>query len=164
MRSRPGRGRGVFILVLLSILTAWTSVRVATDGIKAPVKIGDRIAGTFVDATGHSGQSHLVYAPNAGVWWFFTLSSTHDASGDHTVQAYYSSGVDLGSATWTAAAASPDLGYAGDATQPKLAGGRSLGVAPVSVDGIDYVHLFASAAFDGETSSNGHIRAQLGTA
>jgi hypothetical protein len=43
-----------------------------------------------------------------------------------------------------------------------FAGARSLGVASLSIAGIDYVHVFASAAFDGQNSSNGHIRAQLG--
>ena len=42
----------------------------------APVTVGSRIAGTFSDATGHSAQSHLVYAANSGVWWLFTLTST----------------------------------------------------------------------------------------
>src|SRR5439155_13589061 len=120
------------------------------------------IAGTFNDATGHSGQSHLVYAPNAGVWWLFTLSSAHDAFSDHTVQAYRSSGPDLATSTWTAATASPNLADVGGATNSLLAGGRSLGVALRTVGATDYVHIFASAAFDGQASSNGHIRAQLG--
>jgi len=29
-----------------------------------PIKIGSQIAGSFADATGHSGQSHFVYAAN----------------------------------------------------------------------------------------------------
>ena len=127
-----------------------------------PVKIGNLIAGTFNDATGHSGQSHLVYAPNAGVWWLFTLSSAHDALGDRTVQSYVSSGPDLATATWTAKAVSPTLGNVNGATSSVLAGGRSLGVAVRSIGGTDYAHVFVSSAFDGQTSSNGHIRAQLG--
>ena len=51
-----------------------------TPPVTAPVKIGNQIAGTFSDATGHSGQSHLVYAPNASVWWLFTLSSANDCA------------------------------------------------------------------------------------
>ncbi|HXD17292.1 MAG TPA: chitobiase/beta-hexosaminidase C-terminal domain-containing protein, partial [Vicinamibacterales bacterium] len=128
----------------------------------APGKIGSLIAGTFRDASGHSAQSHLVYAPNAGVWWLFTLSSSHDSLADHTVQSYYSSGANLATATWTAAASSPHLANAGFATDSVFAGGRSLGAAVLSIAGADYAHLFASAAFDGQVSSNGHIRARLG--
>jgi hypothetical protein len=129
----------------------------------SPIKVGTTIAGTFNDATGHSGQSHLVYAPNAGVWWLFTLSSEHDTIGDRTVQSYVSNGPNLATASWTAQTVSPTLPNANFATDSKLAGGRSLGVALRSIGGADYAHVFASAAFDGQTSSNGHIRAQLGT-
>ena len=127
-----------------------------------PTKVGSLIAGTFNDATGHSAQSHLVYAPNAGVWWLFTLSSAHDSVDDHTVRSYFSSGPNLASTTWTAAAPSPHLANAGFATDAIFAGGRSLGVAVVNVGGADYAHVFASAAFDGQVASNGHIRARLG--
>ncbi|HXI30968.1 MAG TPA: hypothetical protein VNG89_21175, partial [Vicinamibacterales bacterium] len=126
-----------------------------------PVKIGTTAAGTFKDATGHSGQSHLVFAPNAGVWWLFTLSSAHDSFADHTVRSYFSSGSDLTTATWTESSPSPHL--ADLASNSLFAGGRSLGIALVSIGGVDYVHVFASMAFDGQRSSNGHIRAQLGT-
>ena len=141
-----------------------TVVNEATDPAAgpAPVKVGNAIAGTFADATGHSGQSHLVYAPNAGVWWLFTLSSAHDALGDRTVQSYVSSGPDLATATWSAKAVSPTLGNVNGATSSVLAGGRSLGVAVRSVGGVDYAHVFVSSAFDGQTSSNGHARATLG--
>jgi len=127
-----------------------------------PTRVGSFIAGTFNDASGHSAQSHLVYAPNAGVWWLFTLSSEHDAVDDHTVRSYYSSGPNLASTTWTAAAPSPHLANAGFATDAIFAGGRSLGVAVVNIGGADYAHLFASAAFDGQVASNGHVRARLG--
>ena len=141
---------------------------VAADGaVRAaaaapPTRIGSLIAGGFNDATGHSGQSHLVYAANAGVWWLFTLSSAHDSVADHTVRSYYSSGPDLATATWTAAAPSPHLANAGFATDSVFAGGRSLGAAVLSIGGADYAHLFASTAFDGQVASNGHIRARLG--
>jgi hypothetical protein len=135
----------------------------AADISPAPSKVDSMIAGTFNDATGHSAQSHLVYAPNAGVWWLFTLSSAHDSLADHTVRAYYSSGPDLASTTWTAAAPSPPLANAGGATNAVFAGGRSLGAAVVSIAGADYAHVFASTAFDGQVSSNGHIRARLGS-
>src|SRR4051794_4680349 len=131
-------------------------------GSSQPVKIGTLVAGTFRDATGHSGQSHLVFAPSAGVWWLFTLSSAHDSLTDHTVRSYVSSGPNLATATWTAGPPSPNLANAGSATNSLLAGGRSLGVALTTIGGVDYVHVFASAAFDGQVSSNGHIRAQLG--
>jgi hypothetical protein len=130
--------------------------------LAVPTPIGSLIAGSFNDATGHSAQSHLVYAPNAGVWWLFTLSSAHDVLRDHTVRSYVSSGPNLATATWSAATSSPDLGNAGGSTDSVFAGGRSLGAAVVSIAGIDYAHLFASAAFDGQVSSNGHIRARLG--
>jgi hypothetical protein len=126
-----------------------------------PVTIGTLAAGSFVDATGHSVQSHLVFAPNAGVWWLFTLSSAHDAIGDRTVRSYVSSGPTLATATWTEGPPSPTLGNAGGATSSRLAGGRSLGVALIAIGGVDYVHVFVSAAFDGQTASNGHIRARL---
>jgi chitobiase/beta-hexosaminidase-like protein/Big-like domain-containing protein len=134
----------------------------AEGGTPRATPVGSRIAGTFNDATGHSAQSHLLYAPNAGVWWLFTLSSAHDSVGDHTVRSYYSNGPNLATATWTAAAPSPHLANAGFATDSVFAGGRSLGAAVLSVAGTDYAHLFASTAFDGQVSSNGHIRARLG--
>src|SRR5712691_2868189 len=144
-------------------VTASVPITVLSEEIDPPpTQIGSLIAGTFKDATGHSGQSHLVYAPNAGVWWLFTLSSAHDSVGDHTVRSYFSSGPNLATATWTQAAWSPDLANVGGASNSVLAGGRSLGVAQLSIGGADFVHLFASAAFDGQVSSNGHIRAQLG--
>jgi hypothetical protein len=98
------------------------------------------------------------------VWWLFTLSSAHDAVNDHKVLAYVSSGPDLATATWAAAPVpfSPDLANTGGASNSLLAGGRSLGVALRTVGTTDYVHLYASAAFDGQVSSNGHMRAQLG--
>ncbi len=127
-----------------------------------PVKIGTTIAGSWKDATGHSGQSHLVFSPNTNRWWLFTLSSAHDSAGDRTVRTYVSSGPDLATATWTATASSPTLGNTGGATSSLLAGGRSLGVALRTIGTTDYVHVFVSAAFDGQVSSNGHARAQLG--
>src|SRR6185295_5575593 len=142
--------------------TAAVPITVVSAAVGAPVKIGNSIAGTFNDATGHSGQSHLVFAPNANVWWLFTLSSAHDTLGDRTVQSYVSSGPDLATATWTAKAVSPTLTNVGGATSSVLAGGRSLGVAVRSIAGVDYAHVFVSSAFDGQTSSNGHARATLG--
>jgi hypothetical protein len=144
----------------VSYLAAANTAQTGTS--PAPKKVGALIAGTFNDATGHSGQSHLVYAPNAGVWWLFTLSSAHDSFADHTVQSYSSNGPSLATATWTAAAPSPHLANTGFATDSVFAGGRSLGAAVLSIAGTDYAHVFASTAFDGQVSSNGHIRARLG--
>ena len=75
----------------------------------APVAVGALAAGSFGDASGHSAQSHLVYAANAGVWWLFTLTSSADSVGgpNHIVKAYRSSSPDLATATWTAATDSP---------------------------------------------------------
>src|SRR4029079_2587830 len=152
-------------LVNVEIGTKSVSITVAAaggGGTATPVKIGTQIGGAWKDQTGHSGQSHLVYAPNSGIWWLFTLSSAHDAFGDQTVQAYRSSGSDLSTATWTQAATSPNMAMAGGATNSLMAGGRSLGVALRTIGTNDYVHIFVSAAVDGQVSSNGHIRAQLG--
>jgi len=145
-----------------NVASAAVPITVISAAVASPVKIGTTIGGTFSDATGHSGQSHLVFAPNANVWWLFTLSSAHDTLGDRTVQSYVSSGPDLATATWSAKAVSPTLTNVGGATSSVLAGGRSLGVAVRSIGGVDYAHVFVSAAFDGQTSSNGHARATLG--
>ncbi|NUR55026.1 MAG: hypothetical protein HOQ29_11305, partial [Acidobacteria bacterium] len=154
-------------LVNVEPATASVAITVAAAGGGAgttptPIRIGTTIAGTWKDATGHSGQSHLVFSPNTNRWWLFTLASTHDTIGDRTVQAYVSSGPDLATATWSASTTSPTLGNAGGATNSLLAGGRSLGVALRTIGATDYVHVFVSAAFDGQVSSNGHARAQLG--
>jgi hypothetical protein len=148
----------------VSVSVAITVASVSgTPVTPTPVKIGTTIAGTWKDATGHSGQSHLVFSPNTNRWWLFTLSSAHDTVSDRTVQAYVSSGPDLGTATWAASTTSPNLGKAPTATDGPLAGGRSMGVALRTIGSVDYVHVFASGATDGQQSSNGHIRAQLGT-
>jgi hypothetical protein len=166
----PTNGARIWVRLSSLVTQGWlftdaSYVAAATTEAPAPPAstiVGNRIAGTFNDATGHSAQSHLLYAPNAGVWWLFTLSSAHDSVGNHTVRSYYSNGPDLAAATWTAAAPSPDLANAGFATDSVFAGGRSLGAAVLSIAGTDYAHLFASTAFDGQVSSNGHIRARLG--
>src|SRR4029078_659061 len=86
-----------------------------------------------------------------------------------TVQSYVSDGPDLATATWgpggpvPTLGVSPTLANAGGATNSVLAGRRSLGVALRTVGTTDYVHVFVSAAYDGQVSSNGHIRAELGT-
>jgi hypothetical protein len=118
-------------------------ITVVSAAVATPAKIGTTIAGTFSDATGHSGQSHLVFAPNAAVWWLFTLSSAHDRVGDRTVQSYVSSGADLATATWSAKDGEPDTRQRGRRDQlgaRRRAG--SLGVAVRSIAGVDYAHVF----------------------
>jgi hypothetical protein len=125
-----------------------------------PIKIGSQIAGSFVDSTGHSGQSHLVYAANAGVWWLFTLTSAADSPGgsNHIVKAYRSSGPDLASAVWTAAADSPG---ASASTGGSMGSGRALGVVYINNAPTDIVHAEVAMAFDGQDGATGHIRARL---
>src|SRR5262252_3476215 len=130
----------------------------------APVTIGNLAAGTFGDATGHSGQSHLVYAENSRVWWLFTLTSDADSTGgtNHVVKAYVSSGPDLTRATWTASTPQNPLDSpAAPAGQPNqaLRGGRSLAVAYLDNSPLDVIHAEISMAFDGQNGRTGHIRA-----
>jgi Bacterial Ig domain/PASTA domain len=125
----------------------------------SPVPIGDLLAGTFKDATGHSAQSHLVYAANSRVWWLFTLTSNADTQGGstHVVKSFRSSGPDLTTATWTAGADSPALA-AGSPNQ-SLGGGRSLGIAYLNNNPTDVIHADVSMAFDGQDGRTGHVRA-----
>ena len=104
------------LVVVLSLLTAVLALIAQSS---SPVWVGNQVAGTFGDATGHSGQSHLVYATNSGVWWLFTLTSSADSVGgtNHLVKAYRSSGSNLATATWTAATDSP--GAATSASVPR---------------------------------------------
>src|SRR3954468_14892793 len=135
------------------------AVKTAAAGAAATrVTIGTKIAGSFGDATGHSAQSHLVYAANSKVWWLFTLTSAADAQGgsNHIVKAYHSSGPVLTTATWVAAADSP--GAASGSPNGSLAGGRSLGVAYVNNSPVDVIHADISMAFDGQDGRTGHIR------
>jgi hypothetical protein len=95
------------------------------------VKIGTTASGTYSDGPGLPMQNHLVYAENAGVWWYFTVSSASDSGGNpgtHTVKAYYSSGSNLNTATWTAASDSPNFNASGASgfTNAKLNSGYSL--------------------------------------
>ena len=131
-----------------------------------PIKIGNQIAGTFADATGHSGQSHLVYAANAGVWWLFTLTSTADSPGgsNHIVKAYRSSGADLATAVWTAALDSPGASASGGGAylpNGSMGGGRALGVAYVNNAPTDVVHAEVAMAYNGQDGLTAHIRARL---
>ena len=125
----------------------------------SPVTIGDHVAGSFADATGHSAQSHVVYAINSRTWWFFTLTSTADAQGgsNQVVKAFRSSGPDLATATWIAAADSPPAVAA--STNAFLGGGRSLGIAYLNNSPSDVIHADISMAFDGQDGRTGHVRA-----
>src|SRR5262245_8103827 len=138
---------------------ALTGLAQGLGSAPAPVTIGNQIAGSFGDATGHSAQSHLVYAVNSRVWWLFTLTSANDSSGgaNHVVKAYVSSGPDLTTATWAAAADSP--GAAAGSPNAALRGGRSLGVAYLNNSPTDVIHADISMAFDGQNGRTGHIRA-----
>jgi hypothetical protein len=128
-------------------------------GIPAPVSAGSLIAGTFDDATGHSSQSHLIYAANSRVWWLFTLTSAADSEGgtNHVIKAFRSSGPDLATATWIAAGDSPAA--ASGSPNGSLGGGRSLGIAYLNNSPVDVVHADISMAFDGQDGRTGHIRA-----
>ena len=108
----------IFSAALVTVVTSTLEVQGSQSQSRAskpmrrpapPAKVGTQIAGSFADATGHSAQSHLVYAANAGVWWLFTLTSAADSAGgsNHIVKAYRSSGSDLATAVWTAASDSP---------------------------------------------------------
>src|SRR6186713_287207 len=108
--KRPSVSSLVFLIAILSFAVtptlglkpAGTAAALQFDPPppSAPTKVGTESAGSFADATGHSAQSHLVYAANAGVWWLFTLTSAADSAGGagHIVQAYRSSGADLATA------------------------------------------------------------------
>jgi uncharacterized protein DUF4082/Big-like domain-containing protein len=141
-----------------------TAAALQVDPPAAPVKVGSLSAGTYADATGHSAQSHLVYAANAGVWWLFTLTSAADTAGgtNHIVKAYRSSGADLASAVWTAAGDSPGASAsAGFAPNGTMGGGRALGVAYVNNAPNDFIHAEVALAADGQDGITGHIRARL---
>ena len=142
-----------------------TAAGIAADAPPSPpTKVGTQIAGSFADATGHSGQSHLVYAANAGVWWLFTLTSAADSAGgsNHIVKAYRSSGADLATAVWTLAADSPGASVsAGFSPNGSMSGGRALGVVYVNNAPMDVVHAEVAMGADGQDGITGHIRARV---
>ena len=112
--------------------TAGSAVNIVVSvGATTPVVIGTQIAGTYGDASGQSGQSHLFFAENAQVWWLLTLTSSGDTPGgtNHLVKAYVSSGPDLATATWTAAADSPGAAAAesSNCSNCVMAGGQGAG-------------------------------------
>jgi hypothetical protein len=125
----------------------------------SPVTIGDHVAGSFADATGHSAQSHLVYAVNSRTWWLFTLTSTADAQGgsNQVVKAFRSSGPDLATATWIAAAGQS----ARRGGERELVPGRRpfAGIAYLNNSPSDVIHADISMAFDGQDGRTGHVRA-----
>src|SRR6185436_16928329 len=115
MIRRPTRALVIAAGFFAAAVTASLSVkRVVTAGAlqvdpspAQPVRVGAQAAGSFADATGHSGQSHLVYAANAGVWWLFTLTSPpHRGSPPATVPAHRSPPDSRPTASWAAAARS----------------------------------------------------------
>ena len=131
----------------------------------APVAVGAQVAGSFGDASGHSAQSHLVYAANAGVWWLFTLTSTADSVGgpNHIVKAYRSSTSDLATASWIAGDDSPGATTAvtTGCVSCFMGGGRALGVAYMNVAGLDVIHAEVALAADGQNGLTAHIRATM---
>ena len=148
------------LAVFASVAISLTRPPVASQAaVASPVTTGDHVAGSFADASGHSAQSHLIYAVNSRVWWLFTLSSTADAQGgsNHVVKAFRSSGPDLGTATWIAAGDSPPA--ASGTPNGFLGGGRSLGIAYIDNNPVDVIHADVSMAFDGQDGRTGHIRA-----
>jgi hypothetical protein len=129
-----------------------------------PVIVGSQIAGAFGDATGHSAQSHLVYAANSGVWWLFTLTSAADGQGgsNHVVKSYRSSGSDLATATWTPGPDSPGASVAaGFSPNGSMGSGRALGVAYINNNPTDVLHAEVNMSYDGQDAVTGHIRAVL---
>ena len=172
--KRPSVRSLVFLIAILSFAVtptpglkpAGTAAALQFDPPppSAPTKVGTESAGSFADATGHSAQSHLVYAANAGVWWLFTLTSAADSAGgaDHIVQAYRSSGADLATAVWTAASDSPGASAsAGFAPNGFMGSGRALGIAYVNNAPDDVIHAEVALAADGQDGITGHIRARL---
>jgi hypothetical protein len=133
--------------------------------IAAPSAVGVQIAGTFFDASGHSAQSHLVYAANAGVWWLFTLTSAADSIGgsNHVVTAYRSSTSDLATATWIAAADSPGAAASASSNCVNcvMGGGRALGVVSLDHGGVDVIHAEVAMAANGQNGLTAHIRATV---
>jgi hypothetical protein len=126
-----------------------------------PKLVGTQVAGTFSDASGFSSQSHLVYAANSGVWWFFTLTSAADSQGgsNHIVKSYRSSGPDLETATWTPGPDSPGASVSsGFAPQASMGFGRALGVAYINNNPTDVVHAELNMSFNGQDSITAHIR------
>src|SRR5262245_49884098 len=153
------RARRVALRILCGIgVVAGTALNTAQS--TTPVQVGNQIAGTFGDASGHSGQSHLVYAANARVWWLFTLTSAADTHGGttHLVKAYHSSGADLATSTWTAAADSPVPSACGGCF---MGSGRALGIAYINNAPTDVVHAEIAIASDGGNGLTGHIRATV---
>ncbi len=146
-------------LLVAGMLLSSVILAVTQASGPAPMTVGSQIAGTFGDATGHSAQSHLVYAANSRVWWLFTLTSAADSEGgsNHVVKSFRSSGPDLATATWIAGADSPAV-PAGSPNQ-FMGGGRSLGIAYLDNSPLDVIHADISMAFDGQDGRTGHIRA-----
>ena len=148
-----------FQLVLMTVSSLVATVSLG----QGPTTIGSQIAGTFGDATGHSAQSHLIYAANSGVWWLFTLTSGSDSQGgsNHIVKTYHSSGPDLNTATWTQAADSPGAAVSQNNSIASMGSGRALSVAYINNAPIDVIHAEIAMAADGGDGTTGHIRAKV---
>jgi Big-like domain-containing protein/fibronectin type III domain protein len=152
--------RTVFCLFCLA------SVMGGVPATAAPAPAGAQVAGVFSDASGHSAQSHLVYAANSGVWWLFTLSSAADSTGgsNHIIKAFRSSSSDLATATWIPASDSPGASTTSstNCVSCSMGGGRALGVVYLNVGGADVVHAEVAMAANGQNGLTAHIRAVVG--
>ncbi len=141
--------------------TATVTVTAPPSTIGGPKLVGSQVAENFADASGHSSQSHLVYAANSGVWWLFTLTSAADSQGgsNHVVKSYRSSGSDLATATWLPGPDSPDASVAsGFAPDASMGSGRALGVAYLDNNPTDVIHAELNMSSNGQDSITAHIR------
>ncbi|HMF95665.1 MAG TPA: Ig-like domain-containing protein [Vicinamibacterales bacterium] len=153
------------VVVIVNGVSSNSVAFTVSAAMSPPARVGAQIAGAFADATGHSAQSHLVFAANAGVWWLFTLSSAADSQGgtNHVVKAFHSSGPNLATSTWTAAADSPGASTAVSQGCPNcfMGGGRALGVAYINNNPVDVVHAEIAMAYDGQDGLVAHVRATV---
>ena len=124
----------------------------------SPVPIGDLLAGNFKDATGHSAQSHLVYAVNSRTWWFFTLTSMLTRRGIESGR----EGVPVvGSGSRDRDMDCRGRQSARRGGKRELVPGRRplLGIAYLNNSPSDVIHADISMAFDGQDGRTGHVRA-----
>jgi uncharacterized protein YidB (DUF937 family) len=150
--------------VLATLLVSAVAVVAAGNQAAAqtPTVVGANVPGTFGDASGHSAQSHLVFASASATWWVFTLTSFADSQGgtNHIVKSFYSSGPDLATATWVSAQDSPPAA-AGQCCQ-FMGSGRALAIAYLNNNGSDVIHAEVAMAADGGNGRTAHIRATVG--
>lgn len=162
--TATGAGGSATATSLVTVTTAVPPPPPPPPPSGTPTIVGSQVAGTFADASGHSAQSHLVYAANSGVWWLFTLTSAADGQGgaNHIVKSFRSSGPDLATATWTPGPDSPGASVAaGFSPNGSMGAGRALGVAYINNNPADVLHAEVNMSYDGQDAVTGHIRAVL---